>query len=91
MRRHQAKIQVVRHENRPTKPYQILRSLSGSHWCFWHGLPTLTNLRIWLYTYRVWPLPIITTAVKGLGIDLSVAGIVHQVAGWASVAGVMYC
>ena len=27
-----------------------------------HGLPIVTNPQIWLYSYRVRPLPIITTA-----------------------------
>jgi hypothetical protein len=69
----------------PTKHYRILCSRSESHWWFWIGLPTVTSLRIWLEPGRWRPLPIITTAAKGLGIDQSVAGIQHQVAGWATV------
>jgi len=31
-------------EETPTKHYRILCSRCETHWCFWHGLPTLTSL-----------------------------------------------
>jgi len=47
------------------------------------GLPILTMPPIWLCPYCVRPLPNITTATKGLHIDVSVvAGIGHQGTGW---------
>ena len=39
----------------------------------------------WVKPSGLRPLPNITTANKGLDIDVSVAGIRHQVAGWATV------
>jgi len=46
-------------------------------------LPIVTNLPIWLETCRGRPLPIITTAVKGLGMTEHIAsGIQHQATGW---------
>ena len=97
-----------------TNPYQDLRSVSGSDWCFWiggsrayhslpyfphprhdalvllawsgHRLPTLTNLPIWVLACRAVPLPIITTAAKGLGdTEHIAASIQHQVTGWHRV------
>ena len=65
-----------------TNAYQISRSGGVNLWWFWFGLPTLTNLRIWVRTGRGRPLPTLTTANKGLTIELS---IMHQVAGWATV------
>jgi hypothetical protein len=55
----------------------------------WSGaaLPIPTNLRIWVGPYRAAPLPIITTAIKGLGdtehIHHTVASRRHQGTGWA--------
>ena len=85
----QTKIQVALHEISPTKPYQEYRypvltmrnPLVDLVWSPW-ALPGLTNSPIWLYSYRVRPLPIITTADRGLGIDM---GVVGGVAGWPSV------
>jgi hypothetical protein len=52
---------TIRHENRPTKPYQDLCSRCETHWRFWFGLPTLTTVPIWLsHRYRI-VLPTLTS------------------------------
>ena len=53
--------------------------------CGWR-LPSLTMLPIWVGTYRTAPLPTITTAARGLTIDVSVGA---SVVGWASVVRVI--
>jgi hypothetical protein len=45
---HHTKNQRFLHEETPTNAYRILCSRSETHWWFWIGLPTLTNLRIWV-------------------------------------------
>ena len=45
-----------------TIPYQDPCSRCETHWWFRFGLPGLTMSPIWVWTYRVPPLPIITTA-----------------------------
>jgi hypothetical protein len=39
---------MVLHVSTPTKPYHIFRRPGTNPWCFWHGLPTLTILGIWV-------------------------------------------
>ena len=46
-------------------------------WLVWIQLPMLTILRIWVGAGRVYALPIITAASRGLTIDLSMGEVAH--------------
>ena len=68
-------------------PYQPAHAVRLVH-LVWRRrlLPRLTKVPIWVRACRVVPLPMITTAARGQGIDVSVEG---GVVGWVSVAIVM--
>ena len=72
-----------------TNPYQPAHAHRMGY-LVWSGggLPSLTIGPFWVHTCRADALPTITTAAKGQGIDVSVAGIRHQVAGWHKVIAV---